>query len=114
MCEPHWLQKYLTLPGDASNPLRRSSPLTQRSRSRGTLGTVENAEPWVLRQVWQWQCTIVPGSASTSYATFPHRQLPVSMMPSRSNKNPAQDIILWRDYRTPESRVVYFRLSMST
>ncbi len=31
-----------------------------------TAVTDEKAVPWVLRQVAQWQCTIAPGSASTS------------------------------------------------
>ncbi len=38
--------------------------------------TEENAAPWALRQVWQWQCTIGPGLTSTWYPTFPQRQLP--------------------------------------
>ena len=30
----------------------------QRNFSRGTAVTDEKAAPWVLRQVWQWQCTM--------------------------------------------------------
>jgi hypothetical protein len=33
---------------------------------------------------------------------------------SRSNKNPAEDIILGRDFRTLENRVAYFRSSIAT
>jgi len=66
MCDPHCGQKYRVLPGEDSKPLSRLSHLIQRNRSRGTLVTVEKAEPWVLRHVAQWQCTIGPGSASTS------------------------------------------------
>ena len=54
-CDPHCVQKYLVLPGEESNPLSRPSPRVQRNRSRGTLVTVENAEPCALRQVAQWQ-----------------------------------------------------------
>src|SRR5262249_47537678 len=55
ICEPHWGQKYRVLPGEDSNPFSRLSPLVQRNRSRGTLVTVEKAEPCVFRQVRQWQ-----------------------------------------------------------
>lgn len=66
MCDPHREQKYRVLPGEDSKPFSKSSPLVQRKRSRGTLVTVEKAEPCVLRQGRQWQCTIGPGLASTS------------------------------------------------
>ncbi|MHC2281142.1 hypothetical protein ACVME8_007785 [Bradyrhizobium diazoefficiens] len=79
MCEPQRVQKRRNLPGEDSNAAS-SSPRTHRNAARGTGITLENAEPCVLRQVWQWQCTKGAGSASTSYATAPHRQLPVSML----------------------------------
>jgi hypothetical protein len=62
MCDPHCVQKYRFVPGEDSKPRIRLSPLVQRKRSRGTLVTVEKAEP----QVAQWQCTMVPVPASTS------------------------------------------------
>jgi hypothetical protein len=43
------------LQGEDSKPRSRLSPLVQRNRSRGTLLTVEKAEPWVFRHVTQWQ-----------------------------------------------------------
>src|SRR4029079_13326527 len=55
ICEPHCEQKYRVLPGEESKPLSRLSPLIQRKRSRGTLVTVEKADPCVFRQVRQWQ-----------------------------------------------------------
>jgi hypothetical protein len=61
ICEPHWLQKYRVLPGEDSKPLSRSSPLIQLKRSRGTLVTVENADPCVLRQVRQLAMNDRPG-----------------------------------------------------
>ena len=53
--EPHREQKNRVLPGEDSKPFNRLSPLVQRNRSRGTLVTVENAEPCAFRQVTQWQ-----------------------------------------------------------
>jgi hypothetical protein len=38
----------------------------------------EKAEPCAFLHVRQWQCTIGPAGASTSYATLPHMQLPMS------------------------------------
>jgi hypothetical protein len=55
MCDPHCEQKYRVLPGEDSKPFNRLSPFVQRNRSRGTLLTVEKAEPWVFRHVAQWQ-----------------------------------------------------------
>src|SRR5207253_4327616 len=88
ICEPHWVQKYRVLPGEDSKPLSRLSPLVQRKRSRGTLVTVEKADLCVLQ------------AASSQHGA------------SSSNKNPARDIILGRDFRTLENRVAYFRLSI--
>jgi hypothetical protein len=66
MCEPHLEQKRRNFPGDDSKDDRKASPLTHRKAARGTGITLENAEPCVLRQVWQWQWTYGPASASTS------------------------------------------------
>jgi hypothetical protein len=45
------------LPGDDSKLDNSSSPRSQRKAARGNGMIVENAAPWVLRQVEQWQWT---------------------------------------------------------
>jgi hypothetical protein len=60
------VQNRRSFPGDDSKLDNSSSPRSQRKAARGTGMTVENAAPWVLRQVVQWQWTIGPAGASTS------------------------------------------------
>ena len=65
-CEPHRVQKRRNLPGEDSNAPSSSLPRVQRNFSRGTAVTDEKAAPCVLRQVWQWQCTMRSSGASAS------------------------------------------------
>src|SRR5215218_10075773 len=53
ICEPQREQNFRNFPGEDSNEFNSSSPRTKRKRSRGTPVRLENAEPCVLRQVWQ-------------------------------------------------------------
>src|SRR6516165_973275 len=66
ICELHLVQNRRSLPGDDSKLDNSSSPRSQRKAARGNGMIVENAAPWVLRQVEQWQWTIGPAEASTS------------------------------------------------
>ena len=60
ICEPHLMQNRRSLPCDDSKLDNSSSRRSQRKDCRGTGMTVENAAPWVLRQVEQWQWMIGP------------------------------------------------------
>src|ERR1700752_708858 len=60
MCEPQREQNLRNFRGDDSNEFNSSSPLTNRKRSRGTFVRLEKAEPWVLRQGWEWEWMIGP------------------------------------------------------
>src|SRR4029453_6374961 len=64
------------LPVEDSKPLSRASPLIQRKRSRGTLVTVEKADPCVLRQGRPWERTIGPGAGFTSEGHSSHTSVP--------------------------------------
>src|SRR5437016_8897898 len=57
-----------------------STPRSQRNLLGCTARAVENAAPWCLRHIEQWQCPMNSKGASASKATSPHRQLPRTVM----------------------------------
>src|SRR5438034_753776 len=57
-----------------------STPRSQRNLLGCTARAVENAAPWCLRHIEQWQCPMNWKGASASKATSPHRQLPRTVM----------------------------------